>query len=91
MTDENIMKTNLTRRSVLIGGAQLLAATAILPRFANAAEELNILVWCDHADTKLIGPFEASHGVKVNVKTYEGTGTALSVLERAMGQYVSRD
>ena len=63
MTDENIMKTNLTRRSVLIGGAQLLAATAILPRFANAAEELNILVWCDHADTKLIGPFEASHGV----------------------------
>ena len=83
MTDENIMKTNLTRRSVLIGGAQLLAATAILPRFANAAEELNILVWCDHADTKLIEPFEASHGVKINVKTYEGTGTALSVLEQS--------
>ena len=39
--------------------------------------------WCDHADSKLIAPFEKEHGVKVNVKTYEGTGTALSILEQS--------
>ena len=52
-------------------------------RSSYAAEELNILVWCDHADSKLLTPFEAAHNVKINVKTYEGTGTALSILEQS--------
>ena len=83
MLKESIMNKKITRRSVLVGGAQLLTASAILPRVANAADELNVLVWCDHADPKLLQPFEQAHNVRVNVKTYEGTGTALSVIEQS--------
>jgi len=75
----------LTRRQTLKAAGAVAALGAIgLPRRAWAAEqELNILVWCDHADAKLIQPFEAAHNVKVNVKSYEGTGTALSILEQS--------
>jgi spermidine/putrescine transport system substrate-binding protein len=71
-----------TRRSVLAGLAAG-AGTLALPRMAYAAEELNILVWCDHTDPRLIGAFEKAKGVKVNVKTYEGTGTGLSIIEQS--------
>ncbi|MDE0309573.1 MAG: spermidine/putrescine ABC transporter substrate-binding protein [Acidiferrobacterales bacterium] len=54
-----------------------------LPTGVSAADDLNVLVWCDHADDKLIKPFEEMHGVNVNVKTYEGTGTALSIIEQS--------
>ena len=60
----------------------LFMAVAI-PTHVSAADELNVLVWCDHADDKLIKPFEEMHGVNVNVKTYEGTGTALSIIEQS--------
>jgi|MDTC01.3.fsa_nt_gb spermidine/putrescine transport system substrate-binding protein len=73
----------LNRRKFIKSSAAGLAASAILPAKAFAAGELNILVWCDHADSKLIAPFEKEHGIKVNVKTYEGTGTALSILEQS--------
>ena len=72
-----------SRRTVLKGAAATAAATVVAPSVGLAAEELNILVWCDHADDKLIKPFEAAHNVKVNVKTYEGTGTALSLVEQS--------
>ena len=72
-----------SRRTVLQGAAATAAATVVAPRVGLAAEELNILVWCDHADEKLIKPFEAANNVKVNVKTYEGTGTALSLVEQS--------
>lgn len=45
-----------------------------------AAQDLNALVWCDHTDPALIAPFEAKHGVKVNLKEYEGTGAALAII-----------
>ena len=66
-----------------------IAFTSILmPQAANAADELNALVWCDHADPKLLEPFEAKFNVKVNVKTYEGTGAALSIIEQsALGDW----
>jgi spermidine/putrescine transport system substrate-binding protein len=48
-----------------------------------AAQELNALVWCDHTDPALIEPFEAKHGVKVNLKEYEGTGAALSIIDQS--------
>lgn len=74
----------IDRRRFLGGAAATVAlAGASWTRTVHAAGELNILVWCDHADAKLIRPFEAAHGVKVNVKTYEGTGTALSILEQS--------
>ena len=50
---------------------------------ALAQEELNALVWCDHTDTALIEPFEKANNVKVNLKDYEGTGTALSIVEQS--------
>ena len=77
----------VSRRAFLSGaaGAASVAATgSLLPRRAHAAGELNVLVWCDHADSKLLEPFEQAHDVKVNAKTYEGTGTAL-VDPRAVG------
>ena len=73
----------LTRRDFLAGTAGLAATSGLASRSSYAAEELNILVWCDHADSKLLTPFEAAHNVKINVKTYEGTGTALSILEQS--------
>src|SRR5262245_41791673 len=75
-------RRGVTRRTVL-GGMAAAAGTLALPRRARAANELNILVWCDHTDPRLIGPFEKAHGVKVNAKAYEGTGTGLSIIEQS--------
>ena len=66
----------------------LLGATAILALTAatgpvSAQEELNALVWCDHTDPALIQPFEEKHNVTVNLQEYEGTGTALSLIEQS--------
>ncbi|MES2664640.1 MAG: extracellular solute-binding protein [Pseudomonadota bacterium] len=48
-----------------------------------AAQEINALVWCDHADPALIAPFEAASGIKVNLKEYEGTAAGLAILEQS--------
>lgn len=50
---------------------------------AQAADELNALVWCDHTDPALIEPFEKKFGVTVNLKEYEGTGAALAIIEQS--------
>jgi spermidine/putrescine transport system substrate-binding protein len=63
-------------------GAAVLALALFAPA-AGAAEELNALVWCDHTDPALIEPFEKASGVKVNLKDYEGTGTALSLIDQS--------
>lgn len=68
------------RRLALLGTTLL--ATA-LPGLAAAEGTLNALVWCDHTDPALIEPFEATHGVKVNLREYEGTGAALAILEQS--------
>lgn len=47
------------------------------------ANELNALVWCDHLDAELIEPFEQEHEVTVNLREYEGTGTALAMIEQS--------
>ena len=56
---------------------------ALLLPAAAGAQELNALVWCDHTDPALIEPFEQEHGVKVNLREYEGTGAALAILEQS--------
>lgn len=71
----------LALASPLALAAGLLATSVANP--ALAAEELNALVWCDHTDPGLIEPFEQAHDVKVNLKDYEGTGTALSIIEQS--------
>ncbi|WP_417691640.1 ABC transporter substrate-binding protein [Roseibium sp.] len=50
---------------------------------AQATEELNALVWCDHTDPELIQPFEEKFDVRVNLKEYEGTGAALAIVEQS--------
>ena len=72
------------RRVVLQGGAAALATAALWsPSRSWAGGELNLLVWCDHADPNLLKPYEDANGVKINVKTYEGTGTAVSILDQS--------
>ena len=62
--------------------ARIAAAVLALPAAATA-QELNALVWCDHTDPRLIEPFEEAHGVRVNLREYEGTGAALAILEQS--------
>lgn len=50
---------------------------------ALAEESINALVWCDHTDPEFIKPFEEANDVKVNLKEFEGTGAALSILEQS--------
>jgi spermidine/putrescine transport system substrate-binding protein len=57
------------------------AALSTLP--AVAQQELNALVWCDHTDPALLEPFEKKFDVKINTKDYEGTGTALALIEQS--------
>ena len=68
----------LSSRSAVAGASLLVAMSS-----AQGAETLNALVWCDHTDPALIEPFEQAHDVKVNLKEYEGTGAALSILEQS--------
>jgi len=70
----------MTFRSTLAAGV---AFAALFVTSASATEELNALVWCDHTDPALIEPFETANDVKVNLKEYEGTGTALSLIEQS--------
>lgn len=61
------------------------AAAALVFGLAPAAfaEDLNALIWCDHADPALLEPFEKAHDVRVNVKEYEGTAAGLTLLEQS--------
>ncbi len=60
--------------------ASIVALAAAHPAFA---EEINALVWCDHADAALIEPFEAATGHSVNLKEYEGTAAGLAILDQS--------
>jgi spermidine/putrescine transport system substrate-binding protein len=77
-----IGRSRASGRALLAAVASLTALAASVTS-ARAAEELNALVWCDHTDPALIQPFEEAHGVKVNLKEYEGTGTALALVEQS--------
>lgn len=70
------MKTQ--NRALSLASLALLASTAPL-----AAEELNALIWCDHADPALLQPFEAANNVTVNVKEYEGTAAGLAIIDQS--------
>ncbi|MDQ0471213.1 polyamine ABC transporter substrate-binding protein [Labrys wisconsinensis] len=75
----------MPRRRFLATAAALALAAAVTAAATPslAQEELNALVWCDHTDPALIEPFEKANNVKVNLKEYEGTGAALSILEQS--------
>lgn len=59
------------------------ALALILCASPTVAQELNALMWCDHADPALLAPFEEATGVKVNVKEYEGTAAGLAILDQS--------
>ena len=63
--------------------ALLLTATLLGLPAAAAAEDLNALVWCDHADPAFLKPFEDANNVKVNVKEFEGTGAGLAIVDQS--------
>ena len=74
----------LGRRRFLGTGAAALAVGGFgLPRRARAAGELNALVWCDHTDPALLGPFEAATGAQVNTKEFATTGEAVAILDQS--------
>lgn len=64
---------------------KILSSTALILILAQSAsaEEINALVWCDHADPALIEPFETASGIKVNLKEYEGTAAGLAILDQS--------
>ncbi len=74
------VKTKKLKNAVL---GVLLSSVVLAPLSAQATEELNALVWCDHTDPALIEPFEKKFDVKVNLKEYEGTGAALAIVEQS--------
>ena len=61
------------------------SATALLFAVAGTAQaqEINALVWCDHTDPEFLEPFTEATGIEVNVREYEGTGTALALIEQS--------
>lgn len=71
-----------TLRHTLLATAAV-AALAAGASAASAQDELNALVWCDHTDPALVEPFEQANNVKVNLKEYEGTGAAISIIEQS--------
>lgn len=72
------------RFTALRGAACSIGALVLAAAFSPAAaDELNALVWCDHADPNLLRPFEEANGVKVNVKEFEGTGAGLAIVEQS--------
>ena len=66
----------------VLGLCAAFAASAFLAGAAKA-QEINALVWCDHTDEGFLKGFTDKTGIKVNVKDYEGTGTALALLEQS--------
>ena len=69
-------RKGIVRRDVLRGGAVLAAAAStsmFLPRYGSAQDGvLNLLAWPGWGHPDTVGPFEAKHGVKVQVKEYAG-------------------
>lgn len=77
------MRKNCFSMRAGLKAAALSVSLAALSAAAAGAQELNALVWCDHTDPALIEPFEREHGVKVNLKVFEGTGAGLSLLDQS--------
>ncbi len=63
--------------------ATLLLSTAFGIGATVAAEQLNIIGWCDHTDPVLLEPFEKANDAKVNIKTIESTGMAFAILDQS--------
>jgi spermidine/putrescine transport system substrate-binding protein len=83
MPDKSEIASKTTISTVAASIALAITMAGAAPTSALAKDELNALVWCDHTDSALIEPFEKAHNVKVNLKEYEGTGAALSIIDQS--------
>lgn len=72
------MLSKMLLRSIALSSTALVALSA-----PAVAQSLNALVWCDHTDPELIQPFEEAHGVRVNLREYEGTAAGLAILDQS--------
>ena len=81
MSAKTVKKINGRSIATMLSISCLVATVVTSP--ASAQDELNALVWCDHTDSSLLEPFESAHNVRVNLKEYEGTGTALSIIDQS--------
>ena len=70
-------------RAPLPSAAAAAVAAALVAAPAAATEELNALVWCNHTDDAFVKPFEEANDVELNLKEFEGTGAALSIIEQS--------
>jgi spermidine/putrescine transport system substrate-binding protein len=75
---KNSFQTKIFISMVVLSLGVFLAVSQV-----EAAEELNVLTWCDHTDPALLRPFEKKHNVRINLKEYDGTGVALAMLEQS--------
>ena len=79
---------SLSRRRFLkqagAGAALVGMSAAGLPGRALAADYMTFLTWCDHLDPRLLGGFRDMTGIEVKGKSYEGTGTALSIKDQSL-------
>ncbi len=76
--------TGTVPHALRIAAVCVLAIAGLALATPAPAEEINALVWCDHADPNLLQPFEAATGIKVNVKEFEGTGAGLAIVEQSL-------
>ncbi len=81
------VSTLMNRRRFMKGAAAVTggaaAAGMMAPTKSYAGNDISFLTWCDHTDARLIGLYEEAIGGKVNVKSYEGTGSALATIEQS--------
>ncbi len=80
MTPKRSLPSAVPSRPGRAAFAVLAATAAFMGLPAQAQETINALVWCDHTDEAFLKAFTAKTKIKVNVKDYEGTGTALSLI-----------
>jgi spermidine/putrescine transport system substrate-binding protein len=66
--------------ALIVGGS----AGYILTR---PKRELNLLAWSGYEEADFLAPFENSHGVKVNVRTYPNPDQMVSILLSSPGQF----
>ena len=77
-----------SRRSVLKGGAAILAAPAILRAHDALASsgQVNVFAWGDYIQENMIKKFEGDTGIKINLSTFGSNDEAENKLRAAGGK-----
>ena len=69
------IKTNSKEKAIFLWTIIALVTFIAVNPAQAAGKSLNIRTWCDHTDPNLLKPFEQKHGVWINIKGYDGTGS----------------